>query len=129
MPVQCPLNIYSHPPNDAHANANDVTAPETRFERDCLMLAGRTCQFSSPARAVQQQRPAPQAVLTSPVVLQQRSRRCSQLTVRAAAVAERSDTMTSSKAMDSVFPEALSVLEDVDPEVASIIEDEKARQW
>ena len=68
-------------------------------------------------------------MLTSPVVLQPRSRACSQVIVRAAAVAERADTMTSSKAMDSVFPEALSVLDDVDPEVASIIEDEKARQW
>jgi hypothetical protein len=93
------------------------------------MLVGRICHIGSSARAVQLQRPAPQTVLTSPPALQQSSRRFSQLTVRAGAVAERSDTMTSSKAMDSVFPEALAALDNVDPEVASIIEDEKARQW
>lgn len=93
------------------------------------MLNQTTPSLGTRLRAVSHQQTAPQKASLSPFALHQSPSRSSTLTVRAAAVAERSHTMTTSKAMDAVFPESLSVLEDVDPEVASIIEDEKARQW
>lgn len=94
------------------------------------MLQNVSCGFSSSVPAATQPRAAPQLLPRSPLTPQQQPAwPVPQRNPRAAAVAEASQTMTSSKAMDAVFPEALAGLEAVDPEVASIIEDEKARQW
>lgn len=75
--------------------------------------------------AQQQHRPASQRVL--PACRHQL--RCAGGRPATAHVSDATQVISSSNAMEAIFPEALQSLAEADPEVFHIIQDEKERQW